>query len=656
MPNKVFNLLSHIKKSVEDDDTLYIEGMASTTDKDRAGDVIEAAAWTRGGLNNYKNNPIILFNHNFDKPIGRAVEIQALDNGLRIKAKISKAAPDNVYQLVKDDVLSTFSVSFLVKDADYDSKTDTFRIKDAELLENSVVSVPMNQAATFSIAKSFESDEAYEDFKKTFSDRTDQSQIGEANVKPDQDTSEGADSRNVQKEIKMPNEDKTPQVDLHALAKEVAKETDALNAMREAERKAAERKESERKQAQSREEERIVAAATTGAEGLIEDLKKELGKKDADLAESLDKFKKELEEKNDELKAMRDSKMVFSDRTGGGDVRKAIRENGEQLMHAHFFNVITGKGWDEGFAKEVLEKAGIEYTTNAPDLDQEVQDRIQKEIQVFTRVAGLFREIPVNGAATVLPFQPDVGLAEWTTAAPAGNLENRELDTTTAADEYRVGQVTMNAYRLVSTSWLDNDTDEQILVNIMPMLVEGVARAHARAVESALLNGGGSITGLSGYATEGADIAAASAAGSLSAANLLTARATMRKFGLNPEEVVFIVNQDEYYSLLQDAEFANMNEVGDMAIKLRGQVGQVYGSPVVVSDEFPTPADTVAGAFVVNRRNYIIPRLRGVKVEQDYEVREQRRVIVASQALGFTEIQGGSTGVYEPSIKLTYSA
>ena len=47
---------------------------------------------------------------------------------------------------------------------------------------------------------------------------------------------------------------------------------------------------------------------------------------------------------------------------------------------------------------------------------------------------------------------------------------------------------------------MDNDVDEQVLINLMPMLVESVARAHGRAVEDAIINGSGSITGLDGYA------------------------------------------------------------------------------------------------------------------------------------------------------------
>ena len=147
---KIFNLTSTFKALSEDDDgSVHICGMASTSDKDRANDVISSEAWTKGGLANFEKNPIILFNHNYDKPIGRATGLKVTENGLELKAKISKSAPDNVAQLIKEGILGAFSVGFRVKDADYIQETDGLKIKDAELFEVSVVSVPCNQAATF---------------------------------------------------------------------------------------------------------------------------------------------------------------------------------------------------------------------------------------------------------------------------------------------------------------------------------------------------------------------------------------------------------------------------------------------------------------------------------------------------------------------------
>merc|ERR1711965_45786 len=115
-------------------------------------------------------------------------------------------------------------------------------IKDAELFEVSVVSVPCNQEATFSLAKSFDSMDEYEEFKKTFTNRVDLA--GQTLAKDEVNTSSVASdtpdgTEEVQKEIQM-SEVNTPEIDLEALAKKVAEETAAKIAMKQAEQKAAE--------------------------------------------------------------------------------------------------------------------------------------------------------------------------------------------------------------------------------------------------------------------------------------------------------------------------------------------------------------------------------------------------------------------------------
>jgi HK97 family phage prohead protease len=150
------------------DSPVEISGYANTTVKDRQGDVIIAEAWTKGGLTNYSKNPIILAYHDHTQPIGRAKGLFVDSNGLKIVADISSTAGD-VYKLIKEGILKAFSVGFRVKDADYDSATDIFVIKDVELYEVSVVSVPANQDSLFDVSKCFNNAAEYAEFKKSFS-------------------------------------------------------------------------------------------------------------------------------------------------------------------------------------------------------------------------------------------------------------------------------------------------------------------------------------------------------------------------------------------------------------------------------------------------------------------------------------------------------
>jgi len=168
--NKAFDaqINGYFDKSVlEENDELIIEGYANTVTKDRAGDVIPKEAWeTSNALANYQKNPVILAYHNHSMPIGSMIDFEVTELGLKIKAKISKGA-GQVYNLIKDGVLRTFSVGFRILDAEYDHKSETYFIKDVELHEVSVVSVPCNQDSTFSVAKSMEKNE-FKSFSESF--------------------------------------------------------------------------------------------------------------------------------------------------------------------------------------------------------------------------------------------------------------------------------------------------------------------------------------------------------------------------------------------------------------------------------------------------------------------------------------------------------
>ena len=653
---KVFNLTSTFKSHTDEDGSVMIRGMASTNDFDRAGDSITADAWTKGGLKNFEKNPIILFNHDYNRPIGRATGLKTTENGLELTAKISKAAKD-VTELVKDGVLGAFSVGFRVKDADYLEETDGLKIKDAELFEVSVVSVPCNQSATFSLAKSFDSMAEYEEFKKTFTN---------------------SDGAQVQKEITMSEETNQP-VDLEAFAKKVAEETAAKIAMKQAEQKAADEaatKEAEEKaaaeaEAKAQQEEEVKQAVATavesGAERLVQDVEAKIAEKDAEMDEVIKQHAAELKEKSDEIEKMRESKRVFANRDSND-----LASNKKELLEAHILGKITRKGWDTTFSKNVLQKAGVTFdATSAAGIDVNVSQAFEEEVRLEQKVAPLFREIQVASGATVLPIAPDTENA---------NFNNTGLETTAnlleesgASDNnYNVNRVLLQAFRLVSGTFIANDTDEQVVISVLPIITSALARAHAKAIDSAILLGNSSFVGLVGGAgTDGSgsflagdsalvtDPDASGSSDAVTSGNLLSIRSEMGKYGMNPADVAYIVGLDQYYNLIADAGFSDVSEVGsDLALKRLGVVGAIYGSPVVATDVLAqgtkeTGAFTGTAALAVNVRNYVIPRLKGVSIETDYEVAGQRTAIVASQSLGFNELVAGTTN-NEPAVRIEY--
>ena len=669
--NKIFHYTSTFKSLGEQDDgSIDIKGSASTNGLDRAGDIIEADAWTKGGLENFKNNPIILFNHDYNKPIGRATGLEVNDKGLDISAKISKAAGD-VKDLIKDGVLGAFSVGFRVKDADYMTETDGYKIKDAELFEVSVVSVPCNQGATFSLAKSFDNMEDYEEFKKNFVKANSMDSADAVEIEQPSEEKSSILEKNMSEDNKT-----TPEgFDLEAFAKQVAEDTAAKIAMNQAEQKAKEAAEAEEKsveeaevkaaeEAKQEEQKTVVTSVMTGAEKLISDVEDRVLNKHEDLETVIKSLESELKDRSAEIEAMRESKRVFSDR-GNSDWKKAFEAD---IMDAKMLGLATGKGFETDLAKSVMEKVNAMsgVGVSSADFEQVVSTNIERDIQNELVLAPLFREIPMTSATQIIPILPDSGYAEFTAnqaasgSSPHGNLAQR-------GDAYNPGSAggidmterTLSTKKLISTSFIGNETEEDAILPILPLIRESMVRSHARAIENAILVGddadgafgtsGASFEGLCHLAANDSNTTQPSgtfaATDAVTAADLLSLRKAMGKYGVNPSEVVYIVSQDVYYDLLNDAEFQDVNLVGDMATKLSGEIGQVFGSRVLICDEFAAKAHSKFNSVAVYPRNYVMPRLRGVTVESDYDVANQRRVLVASQRIGFLDLIDGADSV-----------
>jgi HK97 family phage prohead protease/HK97 family phage major capsid protein len=667
---KIFHMTNTFEKSdVGEDGSINIKGLASTNALDRTGDVIDHNAWKQGGLDNYGDNPIILFNHNYDRPIGRAKYCDVTQHGLEIEAKISKSAGD-VVDLIKDGVLGAFSVGFKVKDAEYNKETDGFFIKSAELLEVSVVSIPANQTATFSISKSFDNDDEYQEFKQQFNKaHSVESVITDKTEQPG-----AANADNMEKD--MSNDNSSPDFDLKAFAEEVAKKTATTIAMQQAEQKAKEDAELQKsaeieaeakavQEAKEDEQKTIIEAGLSGAERLVNDVEQRLLEKNEELSSVVSELQKDLSEKSEEIMNMRESKRVFSDR-GNSNWKETHQE---ELMDAKVLSVITGqKGIDStSYGQSVIEKVNTDsgVAVSSADFEQVVSTGVERDIQNELVLAPLFREVPMTSASMIMPILPDAGYAEFVSAAgtgdgaaPHGNLSERGDSYVTTGDRGGIDltEKTLTVKKLISKSFIGNETEEDAIMPILPLIRESMVRAHARGMENAILLGNnaqgtytsGIFDGLVHKATDASNVIVgtdAAATEKLEASDLLLMRKSMGKYGVNPNEVVYIVSQESYYNLLEDAEFQDVNLVGDMSTKLSGEIGQVFGSRVIICDEFPARATNKTHAVALYARNFVMPRLRGVTIESDYDVANQRRVLVASQRLGFDDIIGGSDAV-----------
>lgn len=132
-----------------------MEFVLSDETLDRQGDIIEAAGWD---LKAFKKNPIALFGHSSQFPIGKWADVRV--EGKRLLGKLQLAARgtsqriDELRGLVEQGILRAVSVGFTPIEEEPlggERRTGT-RYKRSELLEVSLVAVPANPAA-LSLAK-----------------------------------------------------------------------------------------------------------------------------------------------------------------------------------------------------------------------------------------------------------------------------------------------------------------------------------------------------------------------------------------------------------------------------------------------------------------------------------------------------------------------
>lgn len=148
-------------KAVEGDE-FHFKGYASTFENaDRDGDIMEIGCFDKTVQN--KSVVPMCYNHNPDSVIGK-MELSIDEKGLVAKGTFNLNDPkaQNVYDLVKMGAIDSMSIGFLITDYEPLDKNRPFggwSIKEVDLCEVSVVTVPCNPQATIDNVKNITSNE-----------------------------------------------------------------------------------------------------------------------------------------------------------------------------------------------------------------------------------------------------------------------------------------------------------------------------------------------------------------------------------------------------------------------------------------------------------------------------------------------------------------
>lgn len=138
-----------------DSDKRIISGYASTYDLDQGGDIIVRGAFSKT-LETGSGRVKVLWQHDGGKPIGKPVKMEEDDKGLYVESYIAKTSQgDDALELSREGIIDSMSIGYTVVESEY--KDDGVRvIKELELMEYSLVTWAMNEAAVITSVKSLD--------------------------------------------------------------------------------------------------------------------------------------------------------------------------------------------------------------------------------------------------------------------------------------------------------------------------------------------------------------------------------------------------------------------------------------------------------------------------------------------------------------------
>lgn len=139
------------------------------------------------------------------------------------------------------------------------------------------------------------------------------------------------------------------------------------------------------------------------------------------------------------------------------------------------------------------------------------------------------------------------------------------------------------------------------------------------------------------------------------AANLAAVRKLMGKWGVDPNDLAFIIGVSSLHALLADTNLLTVDKMGPNATILSGQIGSVYGVPVIVSEHVREDLNatgvndgitaTKTYLMAVHRPSWVIGQRMALDVAIDDSIYREtfQRVAIGFQREDFQAVTGAST-------------
>lgn len=661
-------------------DKWIIEGFASTDAVDSYNEIVDPKAFERY-LSRFLEFPIALVNHNwFEIPVGKIIEAEIKSGGLWVKAEISKTAP-GIWQLIQEGILKAFSIGFQGRKyeepaADNPGAPGIWR--EIELVEISIVNVPANREALFTVAAS-KGINLTEFTKSTTQPTTTKKGAG--------DTME-ITLQEVKGIVSTEIDTKLPSLLDAAVTAHMKK---SANTAEEINQRLSEMGQSIGNCTTKAESEAAITKAQNDASALMAKLERLAAPGLADPRDLVPKiqdytiamFEKSLaEERNRPVEYIRSvlytPKQMTSDE-GKQELAARYQEAHDNMHMLHILMSMTQahsyqgpkslRYWRETFkplqdayrgtfAKAMDTATATEGAEWIPtDFSASLMEKLELELVVANKFPSF-----------VMPSNP----FKWPFASSFPTPYKQGEAISDSATKYKASQaataaITFTAEKIAVRVLASEELSEDAAVALLPWLTGRVAKSIAGGKDNACINGDTAGTQDSDL-TDPADVRlvwdglrkialAASGSkvdnGATTVSDFLTVAKLLGNYGAKPSDVHIFMNIREYLTALADTAVAPVSAYGPQATILTGGLPVVYGFGLSIS-EYMTNTLNASGVYdgatmtksaiiAAHKPSFMMGTRRSTRVETDRDIETGQDIIVATTRDDFANMQPSQT-------------
>ena len=302
-----------------------------------------------------------------------------------------------------------------------------------------------------------------------------------------------------------------------------------------------------------------------------------------------------------------------------------------------------------------------------------------RDVHLATSVVSLFGSIMMPTDPFQIPY--DFGDVNWYRGTP---------NVAPTSSTPGTGRQTLTAAGLAAMIGWSYDLDEDAVIAVLPELRATLIRNAAEVLDNVVLNGdisddatninadGATAGSLSGSAGQDhylvfdglIHIPLVDNTGQRNNHNAAVSddmfnevRATLGKYGVRPSECAFVMDVNTYIRALSIENFRTVEKLGPNATQLTGQLGDIEGIPVIVSEQMllaDTDGKVSSGGngadtgrvLVVNRNMYRLGFKRDLMIESERDIQKQQTVLVASMRVAF---EGRMDNASDTAVALQYN-